>query len=314
MTYNKTISVYEITCKSNARKYIGSSCFTELRFSKHRGKLRHNKHHCVMLQRAWNKYGEDAFVFQIVEICTLDTRLQREQHYLDSLWDTGVLYNSARRAEAGAGRHTTATRLLLSEAGKRRPPHSEATRKQLSVSNTGKKRSPESIARMTAAQQHRGPMSEAQKKLLSVANKGKKHTQEAVEKIIKAGIGRKHSATSIAKMAAAKTGKHPNEETRKKMSESQKRRPLPSAESRKKMSESQKNRLPRTPETRAKLSASHKGKIFSAETRAKMSAARRLRPPPSAETRAKLSEAGKKGKGIKKNITKTRTKQDNNND
>ena len=39
----------------------------------------------MYLQRAYNKYGKDAFSFEIIEICTFDSLLLREQFYLDTL-------------------------------------------------------------------------------------------------------------------------------------------------------------------------------------------------------------------------------------
>jgi len=67
----------------NGKKYIGSTVNGYTRFCDHQANLRRGKHHSIILQRAWNKYGEDAFVFEIVEHTTLETLLQREQHYLD---------------------------------------------------------------------------------------------------------------------------------------------------------------------------------------------------------------------------------------
>lgn len=74
--------IYCITNKITGDRYIGSSVNINRRFKKHRTELRHNKHSNPILQRAFNKYGEDAFYFGIVEIC--ENIIEREQQYLDT--------------------------------------------------------------------------------------------------------------------------------------------------------------------------------------------------------------------------------------
>ena len=62
-----------------------------------------------------------------------------------------------------------------------------------------------------------------------------------------------------------------------------------SAETRKKMSESRRRRPPHSAETRRKMSETRTGRKASEETRKKISEARRRQPPPTAETRRKIS-------------------------
>src|ERR1035437_9586011 len=52
----------------NGKVYIGSTTrnFYD-RLCAHLSTLRKNKHSSILLQRAWNKYGEDAFEFKIIE-------------------------------------------------------------------------------------------------------------------------------------------------------------------------------------------------------------------------------------------------------
>jgi group I intron endonuclease len=77
--------VYEIKNKLNNHRYIGSSVNILSRFSGHKYDLHKNKHHSTYLQRAWNKYGESNFEFNILETCepVKDTLLFIEQKYLD---------------------------------------------------------------------------------------------------------------------------------------------------------------------------------------------------------------------------------------
>lgn len=48
--------------------YIGSSQNIWRRWLNHRTELKHNRHHCIYLQRAWNKYFPEDFEFKVIEI------------------------------------------------------------------------------------------------------------------------------------------------------------------------------------------------------------------------------------------------------
>ena len=52
---------------------------------RHRSELRHGRHHNPYLAKAYNKYGEDKFKVQILEVCekVQDTLFFLEQKYLD---------------------------------------------------------------------------------------------------------------------------------------------------------------------------------------------------------------------------------------
>ncbi|HUY76011.1 MAG TPA: GIY-YIG nuclease family protein [Ktedonobacterales bacterium] len=76
--------VYTITCVVSGHMYIGSARDMAHRWASHRRSLRQNKHHCIALQRAWNKHGEDSFVFTVVEEVPEENNLTiREQAWID---------------------------------------------------------------------------------------------------------------------------------------------------------------------------------------------------------------------------------------
>ena len=75
-------AIYQITNKINGKIYIGSTNNLSKRWNNHRSKLRNGKHENDYLQQAWNKYGEDAFEFSIVEEVNDSNRIDREIHYL----------------------------------------------------------------------------------------------------------------------------------------------------------------------------------------------------------------------------------------
>src|SRR5690606_9232655 len=53
------------------------------RFNDHLKGLTRQKHHSLTLQRAWNKYGADQFIFHILEAVPCSHLLTREQWYFD---------------------------------------------------------------------------------------------------------------------------------------------------------------------------------------------------------------------------------------
>lgn len=56
--------LYRITCLPTGRMYVGSSTQRQRRLQTHRWALRAGRHENSRLQRAWNKHGEAAFVFE----------------------------------------------------------------------------------------------------------------------------------------------------------------------------------------------------------------------------------------------------------
>lgn len=86
--------------------YIGSAARSFMdRRRTHLRDLRKGTHHCTHLQRAWNKYGEPAFVFVVLEdVEDTDNLIAIEQMWIDHHRMLGVpLYNTAPRAGSGWG-------------------------------------------------------------------------------------------------------------------------------------------------------------------------------------------------------------------
>lgn len=80
---NKVCGVYAIVCTANHKLYVGSSKDVKGRWTAHRRNLNSNSHENSYLQHSWNKYGEQNFVFSLIEECSPGAQIQREQHYLD---------------------------------------------------------------------------------------------------------------------------------------------------------------------------------------------------------------------------------------
>src|SRR5229473_6154293 len=60
-----TSGIYKITCTANKRIYIGSAVNLRKRKNEHWNAFKRNQHHNRHLQRAWDKYGEQAFTFEV---------------------------------------------------------------------------------------------------------------------------------------------------------------------------------------------------------------------------------------------------------
>jgi group I intron endonuclease len=97
--------IYAIVNTTSGKFYIGSastafSCPSKsgfyVRWSTHVSELNLNKHHCCKLQRAWNKYGPEAFKFQILEFVESEKCIKVEQTYLDLFpkGDREIVYNT----------------------------------------------------------------------------------------------------------------------------------------------------------------------------------------------------------------------------
>lgn len=80
-----SIGIYQITNLKNGNFYIGSSVNLYNRFHTHCTKLKKQLHSNKYLQNAYNKYGNNAFLFQVLEYCDKKVLQQREQYYIDLL-------------------------------------------------------------------------------------------------------------------------------------------------------------------------------------------------------------------------------------
>lgn len=113
MPRKKVSGIYEIVHIASGNRYVGSGRSVYDRWSSHKKKLRRNQHHSPHLQRAWNKYGESAFEFRVIEFCLDDRilRYHREQYWIDH--HASRLYNASREAVA-------AREIILTEKDKER--------------------------------------------------------------------------------------------------------------------------------------------------------------------------------------------------
>lgn len=71
--------IYKIENRVNGGCYIGSTVNPKNRWMHHRTSLRKGRHHSFVLQKAWDKYGEECFEFKVLLECSEADRLFYEK-------------------------------------------------------------------------------------------------------------------------------------------------------------------------------------------------------------------------------------------
>jgi len=250
------MGIYEIVnlYDGRATAYVGSSVKIKKRWRRHVLALRKGGHDNAHLQAAWNKYGEGAFSFCVLEqVGDRENLLEREQSFLDCAFEVGNTYNMAKHADL--------------------PPISrgavlsEEHRRKISEAHKGK----------SVPEETKHKISETRKKQGSPWLKGKRLSEETKRKISEAVMGNqhtlglKHTAEARRNMSEARKGKTHSEETKRKMSEAHRGHAV-SEEARRKISAALKGKKV-SGETRRKISEANKGRRHTDKTKRKVSAA-----------------------------------------
>jgi group I intron endonuclease len=130
--------VYVIRNTVNGKVYVGSAVKIYDRWKAHRSLLNGGAHHSRTMQRSWDKHGQEAFSFEVLEVVEEKTRLiEREQYWIDFLHAACPKrgFNNAPTAGSSLG-------IVRDEEFKRR----------LSDARKGIPKSPEHAAAIGAAQ------------------------------------------------------------------------------------------------------------------------------------------------------------------
>jgi len=75
--------IYKLTNTKNMKTYIGSSLNLSNREYKHFWMLNKGIHDNFFLQKSYNKYGKDFFLFEVVEHCEPSNIIELENFYID---------------------------------------------------------------------------------------------------------------------------------------------------------------------------------------------------------------------------------------
>lgn len=199
------IGIYKITSPSG-KVYIGQSIDIERRFRHYKRMVCKEQ---IKIYNSLLKYGVDAHIFEILELCDTEDLNNRERYY-QNLYDSvanglNLLYVKSEHFNGG---------------------HSEESKKKISDSLKGRTLTDEHKYRIGLNNSRRG-MSDETKEKHRLGRLGKKASPETIEKQRQSKLGSKRSEETKKKMSesAKKVIKKPiSEETRLKMSESQKKR------------------------------------------------------------------------------------------
>jgi group I intron endonuclease len=113
--------VYIIRNIANGKGYIGSTQNSfQARFRSHKSLLRKNKHHSPKLQAAWNKHGEQSFMFEVIKPCIKDECLFQEQLALTFHHSEYNISYTASSVMAGR-KHSLESKRKMSTSGRGRP-------------------------------------------------------------------------------------------------------------------------------------------------------------------------------------------------
>jgi len=254
-TFPEWPGIYLIWNKEEEKGYIGSSVSVCERLKSHWKCL--HQHKCtIKLQRAWNKYGEEAFEVIVLEVIyykkapknkkkRLKLRkklIKKGQFWIDYYDAVDDGYNIAPKAGSTLGMEFSfSAKPKISEALTGRKL-SKDTKNKISIANIGntngrnnkgKKCTEKTKKKMSKA--HKGhKVSKKTRKKISIANTGKVRSDSVKRKLseikkknpVRYWKGRKMSVSQRKKLSIAHIGIFPSKKTVLKMSRSQKRRYL----------------------------------------------------------------------------------------
>lgn len=161
----KISGIYAIKNTINSKMYIGQSKDIYRRWGIHKYYLRKNEHDNKHLQNSWNKYGEENFVFFILDGCDISDLDGKECSYIQ-IYNTidarfgynlqcgggvnRVIRESTRQKLIEAGRKSAKNYIPGSRKGSMLGKHlSEETKEKLRQAHLGKKLPPEECARIS---------------------------------------------------------------------------------------------------------------------------------------------------------------------
>lgn len=124
-TYIQSLpGIYKIINLVNNKIYIGCASNIRTRKNGHIYDLRKGIHKNDYLQKAWTKYGELNFKFEVVELCDINV-LHKKEHFWVSFYnclDRSVGYNLKPTSLNGSSIHSEETKEKLRQANKGKKP------------------------------------------------------------------------------------------------------------------------------------------------------------------------------------------------
>lgn len=95
--------IYRIRNLKNDKSYVGRAVDLERRKAQHLESLRAGTSHNPHLQNSWNKWGEENFLWEVLEACDGDSLMMREAHWINELDACNPSHGFNMRSENGDG-------------------------------------------------------------------------------------------------------------------------------------------------------------------------------------------------------------------
>ena len=111
--------IYMIKNMINGKVYIGQAVNIERRWNEHISELNGNRHFNQHLQRAWNKYGANNFIFSVIEKCSENNLTKREQYWINYYGGIDNNNNYNFREASSSGTFNKAVRAKISKNTKK---------------------------------------------------------------------------------------------------------------------------------------------------------------------------------------------------
>lgn len=92
--------IYKILNLINDKCYIGQSIDLDHREYEHFWSLKSNKHHNIHLQKSFNLYGEENFIFEVIEYCDKELLNEREKYWI-TIYNSLLIGNGYNLNEGG---------------------------------------------------------------------------------------------------------------------------------------------------------------------------------------------------------------------
>jgi len=165
--------VYLIRNTVNGKVYVGSAQSIKARWYRHLKMLREGTHDNQKLQRAWDKYGESAFEFEVIAYGL----------GLDLFWQEQLAINAFDAVRAG---YNIAPVAGSSMAGRK---HSQATKELMSSVRKGKKQSADWVSKRTSGFKNR-PIPLKQRQQISETLSGRPATEGTARNLRKMAANR----------------------------------------------------------------------------------------------------------------------------
>lgn len=195
-TLNALCGIYKIVNNINGKIYIGQSINIKSRWKDHINALNRGDSSCTLLQRAWNKYGQENFSFEILELCSEDMLDEIEIKYINN-YDS---CNSGYNIESGGNKNKhlsdeTKEKIKTSRIGKKL---SDDAKKKMSQSRIGANngmygKNHSDISKQKMSDSKKGKLGHRQtnyqKERARISNLGKAMSNETKNKISEANKG-----------------------------------------------------------------------------------------------------------------------------